>query len=177
MNSNNSLLKYTMTYGLYLGVAFSFVVFILHWAGKVHFPGDQMAMFNSFLLTMGLLLFGRRYRDQIHEGVFLYRSAFRLGFLMVVFSAIIYSFFNYWYYLVIEPHGIQLFIDQMQLAYTQNTNFSEDQINALMDLYRKSLTPGAMAFTILFMQLIAGLIISAFAALVIRTPQRLNNNK
>ncbi|MBI9066141.1 MAG: DUF4199 domain-containing protein [Salinivirgaceae bacterium] len=177
MRTDQTLIKFTMTYGLYLGLAFSAVVFVLNKFGKIHFPGDQMAVFNCLILTFGMLVFGRKYRDQVFEGVFLYRSALSFAVLLSLFSAIIYAFFSYWYYLVLEPQGISYFIDQLRMAYSQNNAFSQDQVDSLIQLYQTTLTPGTMAFMVFFFQNIIGILIGLVLAVFIRTPFNLLNKE
>ena len=164
--NDNILVKNTMTYGLYLGVAFSVVVIVLKLSGSIHHPGDTGGMINTMLLTMGMLIFGKKYRDNIREGEFLYKNALGFTVLLVLFSSIIYTFFSYWYYTVIEPTAINYYIEQMREVYSQNANFTEDQVNSLVELYKTTLSPGVMAFIVFFSQafigVLLGLVISAF---------------
>ena len=57
----NVLLKSTMTYGLYIGVAFSLVLILFSFAGKLHTLADRSSLFNTILLSFGMLYFGRLY--------------------------------------------------------------------------------------------------------------------
>ena len=86
MRTDNRLLKYTMTYGAYLGIAYSVVIFLLHLGGIVHYPGDKAGIFNTGIMTFVMLYFGRRYRDTVHQGEFIYRQAFGFTVLLSLFS-------------------------------------------------------------------------------------------
>jgi hypothetical protein len=174
--NDNTLVKYTMTYGLYLGIAFSVVVMILKYAGNIHFPGDTAGMINAMLLSVGMVYFGRKYRDTLHKGEFLYKSALGFSVLLTLFSAVIYTFFSYWYYTVIEPNGISYYIEQMHLAYTQNGTFSDEQLSALVDLYNNMLTPGIMAFIVFFSQSLIGVLLGLVMSVFIKSPVRITQN-
>ena len=165
-----------MTYGLYLGIAFSAVVMVLKLAGNVHFPGDTAGMINAMLLSVGMVYFGRKYRDTLHKGEFLYKNALGFTVLLTLFSAIIYTFFSYWYYNIIEPNGISYYIEQMQLAYTQNGKFSDEQLSALVDLYNNMLTPGIMAVIVFFSQSLIGVLLGLVMSVFIKSPVRIEQN-
>lgn len=174
--SENSLVKFTMTHGLYLGVAFSAMVIVYKLMGGVHHPGDAVGIINATILSFGMLIFGKKYKAIWHEDVFLYKNALGFGVMLALFSAIIYSFFSYWYYAIIEPGGIAHYIEQMRLAYTQNQNFTEDQINALVTLYNNTLTPAIMAFVVFISQLLIGVLISLVMAAFLKTPGNLQQS-
>jgi len=161
--------KYTMTYGLYLGLAFSAVVTILNFRGIIHYPGDMGATINAMILSFGMLYFGKKYVVITGQEEFLYRHALRFLIMLVFFSSLIYAFFSYWYYSVIQPEGISFYIQQMENAYLQMGTFSEEQINALTDLYSKTLTPGAMAFIVFFAQSFFGVLLSLIMAMALKT--------
>ncbi len=175
--SDNILVKYTMTYGLYLGVAFSVVILILKLSGSIHYPGDTGGMINTMLLTMGMLILGKKYRDNIHDGEFLYKNALGFTVLLTLFSAIIYTFFSYWYYSIMEPTAVNYYIEQMKLVYTQNGNFSEDQINTLVEMYKTILSPGMMAFIVFFSQALVGILLGLIISIFIKSPVKLEQNK
>ena len=164
-------MKYTMTIGLYLGVFFSVIVIIMKLRGLVHYPGDSSGMINTVALSMAMVLFGKKYRDTIYEGDELsYKSAFKVLAMIVVFSSVIYSFFSYWYYAVIEPTGISSYVEQMRIIYSQNPSFTEAQIDSLMSLFKSSITPGVMAFVVFFTQTVMGIFVALISAFFVKTP-------
>ncbi len=175
--NENPLVKFTMTYGLYLGIAFSVVVIIMKFAGITHHPGDSAGMINAILLSFGMMFFGKKYRDTIHEGLFLYKNALSFSVLLTLFSAIIYTFFSYFYYSSIEPSGISFYIEQMSLAYAQSGNFTDEQITALVELYNNMLTPTMMAFIVFFSQALIGVLVGLIMAVFIKSPASLEHNK
>lgn len=174
--SENNLVKFTMTHGLYLGLAFSAMVIVYKLFGGIHHPGDTVGIVNAAILSFGILVFGKKYKAIWFQNEFLYKNALGFGVMMTLFSAIIYSFFSYWYYGVIEPTGIANYIEQMRLAYTQNQSFTEDQVNALVALYNNTLTPAIMAFVVFLSQFIIGVLISLVMAALLKTPNNLQQN-
>jgi hypothetical protein len=158
-----------MTYGLYLGLAFSTVITILNFRGIIHYPGDMGATINAMILSFGMLYFGKKYATVVNQNNFLYRHALRFLVMLVFFSSLIYAFFSYWYYSVIQPEGISFYIRQMQNTYLQMGTFSEEQINALSELYSKTLTPGVMAFIVFFAQSFFGVLLSLIMAVTIKS--------
>lgn len=169
----NTILKYTMTYGLYLGLAFSTIVIILKFTGSIHYPGDTVGMINTVILSFGMIVFGRKYRDTIHDGEFLYKNALKLLIFLALFSALIYGFFSYWYYAVLEPNGISSYVEQIKLVYSQNPSLSEEQVNGLVSLYESTITPGMMAFIVFFTQSLMGVFVALAAAVFVKSPTRL----
>ena len=167
----NTIIKYTMTYGLYLGIAFSLMVIILKFTGGIHQPGDVVSMINVMILSVGMFVFGKRYRDEFCNGEFSYGSAFKLLILLSLFSAIIYSFFSYWYYAVVEPNGISSYVEQVHLVYSQNPALSEGQVDAMVSIFESTLTPGVMAFIVFFAQSTMGIIAALTMAFFIKSPQ------
>ncbi len=168
----NIFYKYTMTYGLYVGLAFSLVVFVMHLAGYSHFPGDSIGVFNAFLMAMAFLFYGRKFRDQYFIEGFLYRHALVFAVLLSVFAAFIYSFFTYFYYAYLEPEGITYFIEQMRMAYSEKNKLPQEQVDVLVELYKNSLNPGSMAAIVFFYQVFSGVLIGLVMAVFIKTPAR-----
>ncbi len=170
--SNNNLVKYTMTIGLYLGLACSASVIIFHAIGRIHIPGDTIAMVNTAIMAFLMLFYGRKYRDTMHEGVFIYRQAYKFTLLLVLFSGFIYAFFAYVYYAVIQPQGISYYIDQVKLIYSQQPGLTPEQIDTLIAIYKNTITPGMMAFVVFLSHVFMGALVGLLAAVFIKTPVR-----
>lgn len=162
-----------MTYGLYLGLGFSFTVFIMNLMGYTHIPGDSVALFNALLFAAGYMYFGKKYRDAFYPDNFLYRQAFGFSVLLSLFSAFIYSFFAYGYYGYIEPNGIEYFIEQMRLAYSEKNKLPQEQVDALVELYKSSLNPGSMAAIVFFYQAFSGVLIGLLMSVFVKTPAKI----
>lgn len=172
--SENHLLISTMTSGLYLGIAFSIVVLLFHLFGVVHTPGDKTGLINALIMSFAMLYFGRKYRIQFVKGEMVYRQALGFAVLLSVFSAIIFAFFAYWYYEIISPEAINSFIEQIKISMSETPRLSEAQQNAILELYKQSLSPAIMAFAVGFNQILSGVLIGLVVAVFIKSPLKLS---
>ncbi len=170
MQNENHLLKFTMTYGLYLGIAFSAVVMLLHLSGQTHSPGGNAGFFNTLILVFTIIYLGRKYKTTFTNNQLTYGQALGFSVLLSVFSAFIFSFFAYFYYARIEPEGINFFIQQIEASFNVSQQFSQTQRDAILELYKTGLTPGTMAFLVGFYQTLVGIAISLLTAIFIKTP-------
>ncbi len=168
MNNQNTLLSYTMTKGLYLGLAFSVVITVFKLFGVVHVPGGDTATVNMLVLAFGFLYWGRKYRAQYHADGFTYGQAFKMLFLLGFFASFIFAFFAYWYYLKIEPKGIDVFITQIEQLFEQTNTIDQAQRDALLTLYKTGLTPAVMATLIGFYQTITSVFMALIAAFLVK---------
>ncbi|PKP11808.1 MAG: hypothetical protein CVU09_02945 [Bacteroidetes bacterium HGW-Bacteroidetes-4] len=168
--SNNNLVKYTMTIGLYLGIICSASVFLFHVMSRIHIPGDSIGVVNTAIMAFLMLFYGRKYRDTMHQGVFIYRQAYKFCLLLVLFSGFIYAFFSYIYYAIIQPQGISYYIDQIKLIYSQQPGLTPEQVDTLITLYKSTITPGMMAFVVFLSHVFMGALVSLLAAVFIKSP-------
>ncbi|MGE4287798.1 MAG: DUF4199 domain-containing protein [Salinivirgaceae bacterium] len=168
----NNPVKYTMTIGLYLGIACSASLFFYHIMGRIHIPGDTIGLVNTAIMAFMMLFYGRKYRDTQHEGVFIYRQAYKFALLLALFSGFIYAFFSYIYYAFMQPQGISYYIDQIQIIYSQQPGLTPEQIDSLVTLYKSTITPGMMAFVVFLSHVFMGALIALLAAVFIKTPLR-----
>ncbi len=167
----NILLKATMTYGLYMGVAFSLVVLFVNFTGFTHKPGDFSSLVNSIIMVLAMLYFGKQYKEHYSNNNLPYKQAFRFTVLLSVFSAIIFAFFSYLYYAIIEPDALFEYIKQTEEVFKQFPGFAMGNENVL-----NMITPGFMAFTVGFNQILFGVFAGLVVAIFIRTPVILSNN-
>ncbi len=165
----NTLLKATMTYGLYMGISFSLVVLFFSFAGHPHTPGDKSGLVNTIITAFAMLYFGKQYRNQNPEIEMLYSQALGFTVLLSVFSAIIFGFFSYWYYMVIEPNALYEYIKQAELAFEQFPALAIGSSEAL-----KMITPGVMAFAVGFNQTFLGIFIGLIVSIFIKKPTNSN---
>jgi hypothetical protein len=135
----NTRLKLTMTYGLYLaGINILWSVII--WATSMleHlglFGSIFIGIFNLFLLAYLLVLFTKKYRDNIFDGKITFGQAFSFGVMLVVFSSAITAIYSYIQNKFIDPdymHRIMTMIQDKTYQMMSNSGLSQDQIDAQM---------------------------------------------
>lgn len=177
MRKENTVVKLTMTYGLYLGAATSLVVLVLHAAGNVHYPMDTIGLINAVITSVAMFYYGRKYRDVFMEGQLLYRQALGFTVLLTVFSSIIFAFFSYWYFSLIAPDAILHFLKQVEQMYAEQGQFTDEQIASFMELYRASVNPTSMAFVAGFNQTFIGVLMALVISVFLRTPMSFYNNQ
>lgn len=175
--NENFLVKSTMTYGLYVGVAFSFVLFIFHISGQTHIPGDKTGLINTLIISFSMLYFGRKYQQEYYPEGILYKQALGFTILLSVFASIIYSFVSYWYFKFVEPAAIQVFLKQMETMLTETTQMPKEQNEVILQMYSEFLTPGSLAFAVGFNQAFSGLIFSFVVSYFIKSPLNLRSFK
>lgn len=167
-NNQKPLLSQTMTYGALLG--FIFVLYNLlnyYLKGTAQISGGG---FFGFLLQAGFIwFFGKRYKAQFLGNKMTYSQAVGYGFLISLFSGIILSAYTYIYYTQINIEGISQLVSELESVYETADVFSEEQINSMLTLYEKFLTPGIMFISGIFGNAIIGLIISLLTAIFLKT--------
>lgn len=176
-NNEKFLLKSTMTYGLYVGVAFSLIVLLYNLSGAVHYPGDKSGLINTLILSFSMLYFGRKFQKEFYPDGITYKKALGFTILLGVFASIIFSFFSYWYFKFIEPEAIQVFLSQLEVTIDETMGLPDDQRELMLQMYSNYLSPGTMAFAVGFNQAFSGVIFSLVVSYFIKSPLHLRNNK
>jgi hypothetical protein len=172
MSEKNTVKQYLITVGLILGGAYSFTISIAHLMGVSHIPGDNISMLNMVIFVFVGFFSGQQYRDRLHEGPMLYWQAY--GYLIKIsfYSAVVFGFFGYLYYRYISPSDIDFFVGQISQNLQAWGKLPEDQMNALIELYKSGLTASGMAFLTWFYQLLGCAVFSFLTASLIKTSDR-----
>jgi hypothetical protein len=173
MAENNIAKQYYITVGLILGGAFSFTVFIAHLMGMSHIPGDNIALLNMVIFLFVAFISGKQYRDKLHEGPLMYWQAFNYLVKISLYSAVVFGLFGFFYYQFIAPGDIDFFINQMTQNMKEWGKMPEDQLNALMELYKSALNASSMAFLTWLYQLIGSTFFSLLVASLLKTSERI----
>lgn len=172
--TENVLLKSTMTYGLYIGVAFSILMLLFNFAGKIHTPADKSGLFNTLILSFGMLYFGRQYQRSYFESGISYAKALGFAILLSVFSSIIFAFFCYWFYNIIEPEAVNAYVNMIDIAMKESLLLADEQRKIFVEMYR---SPGMIAFATFFNQSLTGIILALVVSFFIKSPLNLSNSQ
>ncbi len=170
----NELYKSTMTYGLYVGIALAVVISIFHLFGVVEIPGSKSELFISIVLIFSMLFFGRKYQQTHYPNGISYGQSFRFLTLIIIFSTLIYIFFLFLYYSFIAPEAISIYLEQVEQVFNELMTTDEEQAKVLNETYRALVTPGVMAFSMGFKQIISGLFMNLIISFFIKTPLNLS---
>jgi len=172
--NENVLLKSTMTYGLYMGVAFSIILLLFNFAGKIHTPADKSGLFNTLILSFGMLYFGRQYQRTYFESGITYGKALGFAILLTVFASVIFAFFCYWFYNILEPDAVNAYINMIDVAIKESLFLPDEQRKLFVEMYR---SPGMIAFATFFNQTLSGIILALVVSFFIKSPLNLNINQ
>lgn len=157
-----------MTYGLYLGVGFIFVIMFFHLIGDMHYPGDKSGWLNAALMGFFMVYSARKYQKEFLTEPVTYRLAFRMAFQLSFYSTVILGFFLYWYYGYIAEGGISNFIDLIEVAFAESAAFPAEQQEVLLEMYRTGLTAGTMSFACAMSQFFLGFALSLVVPFILR---------
>lgn len=160
-----------MTYGLYVGLAFSIIMLLFNFAGKIHTPADKSGLFNTIVLSFGMLYFGRQYQRVYFQDGISYGKALGFTILLSVFASVIFAFFCYWFYNIIEPEAVNAYVKMIDVAMKESLLLADEQRKIFIEMYR---SPGMIAFATFFNQTLTGIILALVVSFFIKSPLNLN---
>lgn len=143
MEQKYPILTHAMTYGLYAGIGMVAIGLLSYFTGSFLVSRFQLLYyFNTAFFTYTSI---SRYRDTMTNGNINYGRSLGIGTYTIFWSSMIYAFFIFVLYTYIDPSLKEQFINIIEKALQAN-NYPEDQIVALVQLYKMVLTPFAIAF-------------------------------
>lgn len=156
------MLKPAMNYGAMLGIALIAFSLILYLVGLA---GNQTAGYLNYLIIGGAIFYAQtHYKNTQLGGYINYGKAFGLGTLMVLFSAIISSFYSYIFLSFIDASIIDVAMEQAYLS-MEDRGMSDEEIEQAMEMSSMFMTPGMMSFMAFIMTVIFGMILSAIISI------------
>jgi uncharacterized membrane protein (DUF485 family) len=181
-HQQTNIFKLAMTYGLYLG-GISIVLSIIIWATSLMehlglFGSVFIGVFNLVILIFLLIYFTKMYRDNQLDGKITFGKAFTFGVLIVLFSSVISSLYNYIFNKYIDPEYTQRIMTMIQEKTYQmmsNRGLSQDQIDSAMVKFEGKGIPTPIET--LVSSLKAGLIGGAIMSLISSAIVKKNANK
>ena len=142
-NQRNSVSPLAMSYGLYMGLALILNAVIFYVMG---------ALFSQFFgyITYGIIIGGnilamKTHREHNIESGVSYGRALGLGTLQALFASLIYAFFTFVLFKLVDKTLIDKFLAFLEEQFVKS-GISETQIDALMPMYRKFMTPVSYSF-------------------------------
>lgn len=169
-NNNNSIFKNAANYGLILGLAIVIYTLVLHFLGAGQ---NKVAGWGTFVFTAVAVYVGsKNFRDKVLDGYISYGRALGTGMLIVVFAALIHSFFNYVFYAYISPESMQdMFIATEEALIEAGT--PDDQIELTVEMMKKFTSPMSIAISGIFTSAFVGLIISLITAAFVKNEKNI----
>jgi hypothetical protein len=136
-----------------------------------------MGWISYALMSIGLWLATKNYRDDMNGGIISYGRAYLVSFLTALYCSIIYGVFAYFYFKFLARDTMQEMITIAEQEMLNNTQISEEQATQAMDIYKKyvfipfSLAVGSIFSFALLGALLSLLIASITQRKTIDTPQ------
>ena len=162
-NQSNSVAPLAMTAGLYMGLALILNAVIFYVMG---------ALFSSSCayLTYGVIIGSniwamKTFREHQGEaGGVSYGQALGLGTLQALFASLIFAFFTYVLFQLIDKTLTEKFLSAIEEQYLKS-GITENQIDALMPMYRKLMSPVFYSFIQIFSVTFYGFLFSLIIAI------------
>ena len=169
--------KLAMTYGLYLG-GISIVLSIIVWATALMeklglFGSAFMGIFNLVILILLLIYFTKMYRNNELDGKITFGKAFVFGVMIVLFSTVVSSLYNYIFAKYIDPEYTQRIMTMMQDKTYQmmtNNNLPQEKIDEAMAKFQEQPIPTPIQSLISSLKfgLIGGAIMSLISSAIVK---------
>lgn len=152
-----SLMKSSLTYGIYLGIVsilFSVVLYVLG------YTFEKWVQYASYPITIGAIIWAQfAYRKSLGNEM-TYGQALGIGIMTVVFASVLSAIYTYILFAFIDP-SLQ---EQLRLVTEQRIveqgNVPEEQLDTVVEMMTKFQKPWIMAVSVIFMSAIIGLIVS-----------------
>ena len=162
-DQSNSVNHMAMSYGLYMGLALILNSVIFYVMGS---PFSQISGYISYAIIIGgIALAMRAYRDNNPEEGVTYGRALGLGTLQAFFASVILGFFTFVLFKLVDNTLIDKFFTFLEAQLLKNGT-SENQVDTVMAMYRKVMTPLTYSLSqilsVTFMGFIFSLIIAIF---------------
>ncbi len=151
-----SLMKSSLTYGIYLGIVSVLVSVVIYVLG---YTFEKWVQYISWPIIIGGIIWAQLAYRKALGGEMTYGQALGVGTMTVIFSGVLSGIYIYLLYTVIDP-GLQ---EQLRLATEQTIverGVPEEQLDMMINMATKFQKPPIMAAMAIFGGAIMGLIIS-----------------
>ena len=169
MENNSSTLKsYILQYGLLLGgisVVFALMLFFL----DMHYTQESSVGIISIIITIAVIVLGQYNFRKDNNGFLSFGEALKLGVGIALISSIIGVTYQVLLVTVIDPDTIpkMITIAENQL-YESYPEMSQEQIDQMLEMQNKFITPKMMAAFGLIGGVFIGFIISLITGLILK---------
>jgi len=159
-----TILQHTMNWGAIAGVSLVLFNLLLYFSNLME--NKFVGILNWGILITITVLAARKYRDDIQDGSMSYGKALKITVLTSLFASMILGLYMFIFYKFIDPTAIQRALDMIEQAMLQDNKIPEEQIEMMMEMNYKVMTPPILAistiFSYVFIMTIVGLITSIF---------------
>jgi hypothetical protein len=164
-NQNHSVTKNAMNYGLYMGLALVLNSVVFYVLGK---PFSNFSAYLSYAIIIGgLSLALWSFREFLGEQGLTYGRSLGFGTLISLFASLIVAFYTFVLFRIVDP-GL---IDKLLIFMEENlikAGTAENQVDTMINLYKKVLSPLIYSIGQIFSLTILGFIFSLILSIFFR---------
>ena len=155
--------KNAMNYGAIVGLAMVIISILFYIMGQE--SSEWGAYVHYIILTLGMVLGIKHFRDNINGGYLSYGKCLANGVMIGFFASLITSFYSYVFFTFIDPSIIQVMLDQAEQNLI-DAGTADEEIEMAMVYTKKFMTPLLLTVATLFsytlLSFLFSLVISVF---------------
>lgn len=164
-NQSSSVTPLAMSYGLYMGLALILNSVVFYVMGT---PFAHVSAYIIYgIIIGGTIVVMKNYRDTHQEAGVTYGKALGLGTLQSLFASLIYAFFIFVLFTLIDKSLTEKFLSFLEQEFMRS-GISESQIDTIMPMYRKFMSPVFYSFAQIFSITFYGFLFSLVVAIFFR---------
>lgn len=165
MENKPTMFQHTMTWGAITGITLIVYSLILYLAGQTF--NKYLGWISYILLLAGIIMGTLLYRNKVLNGFISYGNAFLTGLLIVIFAAIISSFFSFILMRFIDPTLIEQLVSTTEEKLL-NQGLNDEQIEMAIERMRKMMVSPFSVILGLLGTIIVGTILSLITSAFIK---------
>ena len=162
-DQSNSVNHMAMSYGLYMGLALILNSVVFYVMGSPFAPAS--AYISYAIVIAGIAWSMKTYKENNQEAGVTYGRALGLGTLQSLYASLILAFFTFVLFKLVDKTLIDKFLAFLEEQLLKSGT-NENQIDTVMTMYRKVMTPLvyslAQIFSVTFYGFIFSLILAIF---------------
>jgi hypothetical protein len=162
-DQSNSVNHMAMSYGLYMGLALILNSVVFYVMGSPFAPASAYISYAIIIASIAWSM--KTYKENNSEAGVSYGRALGLGTLQSLFASLILAFFTFVLYKLVDKTLIDKFLAFLEEQLLKSGT-GENQIDTVMTMYRKVMTPLvyslAQIFSVTFYGFIFSLILAIF---------------
>jgi len=161
-NQSNAVTKAAMNYGLYMGLALVLNSVVFYVMGK---PFSEATVYLSYIIIIGIIVWAMwSFREYHGDAGLTYGKSLGYGTLLSLFASLIVAFYTFVLYKIVDP-GL---LDKFMIFLEENllkAGRPENQVEMVMGMYKKVLTPLIFSIGQIFNYTFLGFIFSLIIAI------------
>ncbi len=121
--------------GALIAVMLIIYTLLLYITGQA--SNKYMGWISYALMTIGLWLGTKNFRDENNSGLITFGRAYLMSFLTALYCSIVYGLFAYFYFKFLARDTMQEMLTIAEQEMLNNSQVTEEQATQAMDIYKK----------------------------------------